>query len=32
VQREGYWLKPETEAARKAAEQSHIGESPQGAR
>ena len=32
VQREGYWLRPEAELARKAAEQSHIGESPQGAR
>ncbi|HEV8487414.1 MAG TPA: alpha/beta hydrolase domain-containing protein [Blastocatellia bacterium] len=32
VQREGYWLKPEGELARKAAEQSHIGESSQGAR
>src|SRR4030095_6332155 len=32
VQREGYWLKPEAELARKAAEQSHIGESSNGAR
>src|SRR4029079_16275630 len=32
VQREGYWLKPEGDSARKAALQSHIGESSQGAR
>ena len=32
VQREGYWLKPEADLARKAAEQSHIGESSQSAR
>jgi hypothetical protein len=32
LQRDGYWLKPEAELARKAAQQSHIGESSQGAR